>query len=90
MALKRLNAELEAPDLLETDFDEVPDNSVEAMRKGLEEEKSREIHRVQLAERTRALVIFPGTPFAQREGASRPTVVPKPVPAKILSLAPAS
>jgi hypothetical protein len=88
MALKRLNAEVEAPDLLEKDSETAPEDSVEAMLKDMEEERQREILRVQLAERTQALILFPKESIEERGGVmGHPVVGPRSMPARIVSLA---
>ena len=89
-ALTRLNDEMEAPDLLEKDNQQVETDPVKAMLKGLEEEKKRETLKVKLNRKTQALVIFPTTHIEDMKGIlGLPVTSPPPVPAKILSLAPA-
>ena len=90
-ALKRLNNELEAPDLLEKDTDETPSDPVKAMLKGLKEEEKWETMEVKLAKATQALVIFPTTHIEDMRGPlGFPVRNPPPVAAKILSLSPAT
>lgn len=89
--LKRLNTELEAPDLLEKDTNDTPSDPVKAMLKGLKEEEKWEIMGVKLAKATQALVIFPTTHIEDLRGPLGFRVKnPPPVAAKILSLSPAT
>lgn len=88
MALTRLNDEMEAPDLIETDKKpEVETDPVKAMVKGIKEEEERETLKVKLAERSQALVIFPTTHIEDMKGwLGLPVTSPPPTPAKVLSL----
>ncbi|MFQ5893268.1 MAG: hypothetical protein ACE5H5_03050, partial [Nitrospinota bacterium] len=87
-ALKRLNAELEAPDLLEKDVNEAPPSDpVKAMLKGLEEELKWETMGVKLAKQTNALIIFPPTHIEDMQGfLGLPVTSPPPVPAEVVPL----
>lgn len=89
-ALKRLNAELEAPDIMEKEEKPPPSDPVKAMIEGLKEEEKWETLGVKLAKATQALVIFPTTHIEDIKGMfGLPVRSPPPVPAKILSLRPA-
>jgi hypothetical protein len=88
-ALTHLNEELQAPDLLEEDVDRAHFDPFQTMLEGLQEEEKWETHRVQLPERTQALVIFPTTHIEDMKGSlGFPVGSPPPVPAKIHPLAP--
>ena len=88
-ALTRLNEDLQAPDLIEEDVDQAHFDPFQTMLEGLQEEEKWETHRMQLPERTQALVIFPTTHIEDMKGIlGFPVKSPPPVPAKIHSLAP--